>query len=110
MPGAGQRPLRRVRCWIGSQQPAGVVELGDTLALGAGGRKPLGARVAPLAPLLNGRPPGEAAPTIRAPGDWCIGNTAVSKTATRGSTPRSPAWLSTANCDRDAIAPSARTG
>jgi hypothetical protein len=24
-------------------------------------------------------------------GDWCIGNTAVSKTATRGSTPRSPA-------------------
>jgi HAD superfamily hydrolase (TIGR01509 family) len=25
------------------------------------------------------------------PGDWCIGNTVVSKTATRGSTPRSPA-------------------
>src|SRR5947199_7656441 len=24
-------------------------------------------------------------------GDWCIGNTVVSKTATRGSTPRSPA-------------------
>jgi hypothetical protein len=28
---------------------------------------------------------------IRLPGDWCIGNTAVSKTATRGSIPRSPA-------------------
>ena len=27
----------------------------------------------------------------RSPGDWCIGNTAVSKTATRGSTPRFPA-------------------
>jgi hypothetical protein len=26
-------------------------------------------------------------------GDWCIGNTVVSKTATRGSTPRSPVWL-----------------
>ena len=25
-------------------------------------------------------------------GDWCIGNTVVSKTATRGSTPRSPAF------------------
>jgi hypothetical protein len=41
------------------------------------------------------------------PGDWCIGNTVVSKTATRGSTPRSPArawprksglWLSGTDC------------
>ena len=31
---------------------------------------------------------------LRAPvGDWCIGNTVVSKTATPGSIPGSPAWL-----------------
>jgi hypothetical protein len=71
------------------------------------GRGPAGPKHAGASRRVAGRP---AAPTGRsdrergqtppraahlssagAPGDWCIGNTAVSKTATRGSTPRSPA-------------------